>query len=246
MGIFGRFFKKELEPIDFSKLGADIHSHLIPAIDDGSKSLEDSVVLIQGLMDLGFKKIITTPHIMKDHYPNDQDTILNGLAKLKDHLVEKGIVIEIEAASEYYFDYHFRELVAKKELLTFGDTYVLFEVPMSASARGVKEVVFELCMEGYKPILAHPERYLYLYDDLDYFKELVDRGVRLQVNLMSLEGYYGKRVKKMAEQLIDADLVSFLGTDLHNHMQLPVLKRCQQNPYVHKLIKSGKLENGKL
>lgn len=203
MGIFQNIFKKEpkLEPLDLGILQTDLHSHLIPGIDDGSKSMEMSLDLLKRFSALGYKKVITTPHIMSDYYKNTPEIILGGLEKVKEAIAIEGINIEIEAATEYYLDHRFRELIKEKNLLTFGDRYVLFELSFTAEPPGVKEAIFEMIMEGYKPILAHIERYPFYINEWDTINNLRERGCLLQLNINSLSGQYGPQVKKWQKPL---------------------------------------------
>ena len=127
--MFSGFFKKkkQLEPIDLGQIAVDMHSHLIPGIDDGSKSMDESIAMLAKFQHLGYRKVITTPHVMFDYYRNTPEIILSGLEQVRETAAKLGLDIEIEAAAEYYFDEYFLELIAKKELLTFGDNYVLVE-----------------------------------------------------------------------------------------------------------------------
>lgn len=235
--------QETLEPADLSVLKADMHSHLIPAIDDGSKSLEDSLQMIQRFAELGYKKLITTPHVMSDFYKNDPNSILGGLEKLNSFLREKGLDIKVEAAAEYYLDEHLQNLVEAEKLLTFGDKYVLFEMPFIAEPPNLKQVIFELQTRGYKPILAHPERYGFWYRDFDRYRELHDQGVMLQLNMLSLIGHYSPQTQKIAERMVDEELISFLGSDCHNTHHLELIDEARTRPYFHKLLESGKLKN---
>jgi tyrosine-protein phosphatase YwqE len=232
-----------LEPADLSVLKADMHSHLIPAIDDGSKSLEDSLEMIRKFKALGYQKLITTPHVMSDFYKNDPESILGGLEKLKQYLEEQAVDIRMEAAAEYYLDERLQELVEAENLLTFGDKQVLFELPFIAEPPNLKQVIFEMQTRGYKPILAHPERYGFWYKDFDRYVELHDQGVQLQLNMLSLIGHYSPQTQKIAERLIDEELISFLGSDCHNAHHLELIEQARRTPYFHKLLDSGKLKN---
>jgi len=232
-----------LEPADLSGLKVDMHSHLIPAIDDGSNSLSDSLAMIQKFEVLGYQKLITTPHVMSDFYKNDPESILGGLKKLDQFLQENQVNVTVEAAAEYYLDEHLQELVEKEELLTFGDKHVLFELPFIAEPPNLRQVIFEMQTRGYKPILAHPERYGFWYKDFDRYRELHDQGVLLQLNMLSLIGHYSPQTQKVAEQLIDEQLITFLGSDCHNSHHLELIEQARRTPYFHKLLGSGKLKN---
>lgn len=215
--MFGLFKKKSRGyAVDFNAIGVDIHSHLIPGVDDGSKDLEDSIKLIKGLVNLGFKKIITTPHVYWDYYPNSSDRLLAGLDTLRKGLSTAGVNIEVECAAEYFMDEKFEELLSNKDLLTFGDNYVLVEMSFFSEPFKLNDYLFKLQTGSYKPILAHPERYTYYLRNFERLVELKERGFRLQLNLLSLTGHYGKEVEKLAKMLLDKNMYDFAGTDTHN------------------------------
>jgi protein-tyrosine phosphatase len=227
MGIldFLRGKSEEVESLDLSWLEVDMHSHLIPGIDDGSKSLEESLDLIQRLSSYGLRKIITTPHIMSEYYKNTPEIITMGLEDLRKAVQAEGISIEIEAAAEYYLDEIFLEKIkAGEDLLSFGDSYILIETGFINKPQMLLETIFQLEMAGYKPILAHPERYQYLLSEKGFLEDLIDRKTIFQVNLLSLTGFYSKPVKDFAENLLERDLVKFFGTDCHNLRYLDMLE----------------------
>jgi protein-tyrosine phosphatase len=216
---------EQMEALDLSWLDVDMHSHLIPGIDDGSKSMEESLELIKRLSSYGLRKIITTPHIMSEYYKNTPEIISMGLEDLRKAVKAEGISIEIEAAAEYYMDEILLEKIKDGErLLTFGENYILVETGFINKPQMLLETMFQLEMSGYKPILAHPERYQYLLADKGLLGDLVDRKILFQVNLLSLTGFYSKPVKDFAESLLERDLVKFLGTDCHNVRYLDMLE----------------------
>jgi tyrosine-protein phosphatase YwqE len=223
--MFGFLKKKSKEySVDFSEIGVDIHSHLIPGVDDGSKDLEDSIELIRGLKDLGFKKIITTPHIYSEFYPNTSDRLLAGLDTLRQGLKAANIDIEIDCAAEYFMDEMFENRLDKGDILTFGDNHVLVEMSFFSESIKLEDYLFKMQIKEYQPILAHPERYTYYAKNFGRFQEIKDRGCKLQLNLLSLTGHYGKEVKDLAIQLLDANLYDFVGTDTHNIGHIERLK----------------------
>ena len=242
-----RWFKKSsqiLEPIDFSVVGADLHSHLIPGIDDGAKDLDDSVTIIKELINQGFSKIITTPHIMSDLYKNTPETIHSGLEILKRRLANDNIEIDISAAAEYYVDYDFEQRIGNEKFLTFGKKYILIEFSFLESPRNMYDIIFKLQLEGYVVVLAHPARYQYF--DLKDYESLINRGVLFQLNLLSLIGYYSNQVKTNAKLLIDNKFVSFVGTDCHNLNHARLYPKCMISKSWHELVNSGTLINSKL
>jgi protein-tyrosine phosphatase len=248
MGLFSRFFAPKFldKPMDFSVIGADMHSHLIPGIDDGSRSMEESIVLIRRLADMGFKKLVTTPHIMQDVFKNTPDIILTGLDNVRKAVKNAGIPIQIDAAAEYLLDDGFMEKFEAGNLLTFGNKFLLTEMSYISPPMNLKEILFELQTAGYKVILAHPERYNYWHKDFDKYQEMAERNVYLQLNTISLSGYYGEDVKKMAEKLVDEKMYSFIGTDMHNDNYMQGLVSTQVEIYLEKVIETNNLLNSKL
>lgn len=236
----------DLPPIDLSVLRTDMHSHLIPAIDDGSKDLDDSVAMIRRFSELGYQKVVTTPHVMSDFYKNTPEIINEGLEKVRARLKQEGISVEIEAAAEYYLDEALEQLIKDKNLLTFGDNYVLFELPFVAEPPNLNSIIFDLQTQGYKPVLAHPERYGFWYNDFDKYLELHDKGVLLQLNILSLIGHYSPETKKIAERLVKEGVVSFLGSDCHHLHHLELIEIARKMPALHELLESGKLKNNSL
>ena len=246
MSLFSTLFKKKsLELFDLSKIGIDMHSHLIPGIDDGSRSMDETIAMLAKFESLGYKKIITTPHIMQEVYPNTSEIINQGLKQVQETAKSLGLSIEIEAAAEYYFDDHLIELIKHKDILSFGQNYVLVEFSFHTPPIFEDQLFFEMQMAKYKPVLAHFERYPYFHDSLDKAKEYREKGVNIQINLNSLTGHYGPQVRKQAEKLIDANLVDFVGSDCHRMQHLMILEEHLSNSYFHKLEKLN-LKNGEL
>lgn len=223
-----------------------MHSHLIPGIDDGAKTMEDSIGMIEKLIGLGYEKIITTPHIFNDYYPNTPEIILSGLKDLKAALAERGMKIEIEAAAEYYVDGFFENLLqTNAQLLTFSDNCLLIEFSTFAEPANALDIIFQLNTRGYQVILAHPERYLYFTKQFEKFEKFKSVGCSLQVNLLSLTGYYGSEQKKLALKLLKAGMVDYLGTDLHKESQIAELMKMDKK-ILNKILKKGTFKNSNL
>jgi len=248
MGILDKLFgkKSSLPPIDLGVIKADMHSHLIPGIDDGAATVDDAVELIEELHDMGYSKLITTPHIMSDYYKNTAEIINGGLEKMRNVLEEREIPVQLEAAAEYYMDYEFESKIDNKDLLTFGDNYVLFEISFLNAPDQLDHVVFKMRTYGYRPVLAHVERYPYWYNQPEQYEKLVDMGVLLQLNISSLGGQYGPHATRISRQLIDDNMIDLLGTDCHNMHYVGFLKSTLTDPYLYKVIESGKLLNAGL
>lgn len=208
--------KKSIET-PFANIGVDMHSHLIPGVDDGAENLEDSVNMISKLRELGYEKIITTPHTYKEYYPNTSKGIIEGLDLLQSRLKELDIEMEVEAASEYFVDEHFAKLLEERDLLTLGDTnYVLIEISFFGAPPNFEDYIFQMGLAGYQPILAHPERYAFYANNFKKYQRLVDLGCALQINALSLAGRYGSLALKTTEKLLKNEMVTFFGTDCHN------------------------------
>jgi protein-tyrosine phosphatase len=228
------FFSSSRKPVKVP-FGADMHSHLIPGIDDGVPTNEASLATIRKLLDLGYEKFVTTPHIMSDTYPNTPDVIRERLTLLKTFLKSQNINIDIAVAAEYYLDeYTMGAVGGGEEMMTFGNKYLLFETNYLSEPYMLKEFIFKATSQGYRPILAHPERYQYM--TMQKAQDLVDRGVFLQVNLLSLSGFYMKAAQKLAEKLIDNKMVSFIGTDCHNEMQAVAMEKSLKTKAFKKVI----------
>jgi protein-tyrosine phosphatase len=198
----------------------DIHSHLLPGIDDGVKSFEETVYILKILQNLGYKKVITTPHVMSDHYPNSDKGILQKLEETRAYVYKHDINIELDAAAEYYLDENLLNRLSKNEnLLTFGDNYLLFETSFFSKPAFLEEAIFNMNARGYRPILAHPERYDYLYGNKKLIEKLKDMGLLFQMNMLSLFGFYSIETKKFAIKLLKENMIDFIGTDCHNAFQ---------------------------
>lgn len=248
MSFFKKLFSsnKLSTPVDLSVLRCDVHSHFIPAVDDGSKSVENSVEMIRHFYNQGYKKVITTPHIMGDFYRNTPENILGGLEKVKHQLKVEGMQIEMGAAAEYYIDYDFEQMIGRDKLLTFGDNYILVEISYVNEPDNLDRILFKLQTAGYKVVLAHPERYPFWFNTHQVFQTLSEKGIFLQLNINSLTGYYGPQTKKIAEMLIDKQIVRFLGSDCHHMGHVDLMKQVVYSPHLKKLIESGNLLNSTL
>ena len=243
--MFSIFKKKASQPPDLSGLVTDMHSHLVPGIDDGATDTGNSIDLISGLTELGYQKFITTPHILWDIFKNNKATITPAFEQLKSDLAEKNINVPIKFAAEYFLDYHVDELIEDEiPLLTLKDNLVLVEFSFVSAPLDLKEKLFALQMAGYQPVIAHPERYTYFGRTKERYEELKEAGYFLQVNLLSLTGYYGKIPQEIAMMMVKNKFVDFLGTDLHHERHLHALQSATHLTDTIKLLQdSGTLLN---
>lgn len=239
--MFSIFKKKAYPKTDLSALGCDMHSHLLPGIDDGSPDTETSFRLIKGLKDLGYSKLITTPHIMSDLYRNDAETIASAYETLQGN----SLTSLLHTAAEYYLDDYFDDyLSSNTPLLTIKNNWVLVEFSFVSAPVNLKQTLFNLQINGYQPILAHPERYLYFAEEKKDYDELHEAGCFFQMNLLSLTGYYGKGPQDLAEYLIKKKYIDLLGSDLHHDRHLHMLRSSGPlNDQVKFLMDTGRILN---
>jgi len=222
-----------------------MHSHLIPGIDDGATDMETSMIMIRGMMDLGYKKLITTPHVQWEMYKNTHEIIRAGETLVKQKLNQTGLEVEFVAAAEYFMDDHFDELLKEDEqLLTIKSNLVLVEFSFIRQPIDLKDKLFQLQIKGYQPIIAHPERYLYYGAHKNWYDELKEMGCLFQLNMLSLCGFYGKKQEELANYLIKKKYINLVGTDLHNIRHVQILKSSSTvTDTVNRLLDAGMLQN---
>ena len=211
------FFKnrpvlKDLIPSNF----VDIHSHLLPGIDDGARTFKDTLQLILLLKNIGVSQFITTPHTMYQVWDNSRESILTLLAETKLELEKNDLIIPFNAASEYLMDDQFVKLFQTGELLTLKDNYVLVEMSYLSAPIQLYTILFDLQVAGYIPVLAHPERYTFYHYNFQEYEKLKRVGCLFQLNLLAIVGYYGNPIAKIAEQLLQKGMYDFVGTDVHH------------------------------
>lgn len=236
MGLLDKFKKAENRTADYF-FKTDLHSHLIPGVDDGVKSWDEAKQILQQLHEWGVENIVTTPHIKSDIFPNEEEKLISYFNELKAVAVQTYPQMKVAIAAEYYLDETFIEKLNKnKSILTFGDNYVLFETSHSIESPFFTEIVFEMRNRGYKPILAHPERYAYCFGHKSKLEKMYGTDVFFQLNINSLSGYYGEQPQKMAEWLIEQKMVDFVGTDCHGVRHLPHLEKGLASKSYQKLL----------
>lgn len=240
------FLKKKSIPLTelFSDNFVDIHSHLLPGIDDGAKDLKDTINLISKMYSYGIKNFITTPHVLGDVYPNSTQIIKQKLLEVKEALIENDFKdVSFRAAAEYMLDEQFALRLENKDILTLKDNYILVEMSYFNAPYNLYELLFDIQLKGYKPVLAHPERYIFYHNDFENFYKLKKAGCVFQLNLLSLTEQYGKGVKKTAEKLLKENMYDFVGSDTHHKNHLSLLKSIGK-PSIKKSI-SHLIDNNK-
>ncbi len=211
-----RPFLKDLIPEQF----VDIHSHLLPGIDDGSKNIDMTVDLLRQLKDLRFTQFITTPHVTTGVWDNTRDGIQAKFKETKEYLTTENYDFSLRVAAEYILDANFTELLKDKSLLTLKDNLVLVEMSYINPPLQLFDLIFELQIAGYVPVLAHPERYGFYHNNFLEFSRLKNAGCKFQINLLSTVGYYGPAVAECAEKLLKNGMIDFVGSDVHHQKHI--------------------------
>ncbi|QMU66660.1 MAG: histidinol phosphatase [Flavobacteriaceae bacterium] len=221
------FFKKKILPVThlFDDTFVDIHSHLLPSVDDGAEDINDAMELISGMSSYGIKNFITTPHVLGDLYPNATKVIKSKLKEVQTELKNRGFYdISFRAAAEYMLDEQFSIRLQNNDILTLKDNYILVEMSFFSPPINLYEILFDIHIKGYKPVLAHPERYVFFHSDVNNYYKLKKAGCLFQLNFLSLTDHYGKDIRKACEKLLKLGLYDFVGTDIHHSKHLKLLK----------------------
>lgn len=227
------FFSKKARVTDVDWIGADIHNHILPGVDDGSPDLETSINFLKEFENLGFSTVICTPHIYKSIHPNDSETILSAKMKLDQEIKRTKLSLNLDFGAEHMMD---QDFVCESGLVSLPLNYLLVEMPYLTETPGVGQILFNLQIMGYKPILAHPERYTSYFKNKSRLKRFKEKGCLMQLNVLSILGYYGKDVKYLAEQLLKENLYDFVGTDLHHERHLSAFKDGVESGKLYNLI----------
>jgi protein-tyrosine phosphatase len=212
-------FRKKIYLVDFLEGMTDFHNHILPGIDDGAKTVDDSLDLIKGFHNIGIHNFVATPHVIGEYYPNTPQTISEAHENLKGHLENS---VTLNYAAEYMMDQHFMEIIEKKEVLVIEKNKVLVEMSYFQPPLNLNEILFKLQNNSHSPILAHPERYAYMHSkDLEKYRDLKSRGCEFQLNMLSLSGHYGIGIQKIAFLLLENNLIDYICSDVHriNHLE---------------------------
>lgn len=228
-------------------LTVDVHAHVLPGLDDGVETIEESISILRSMSLMGYTKVIATPHIMGDFYRNTPSVIEFVRDEVQSNLDRRGIRIELEAAAEYYLDVGFVAILdSPKPLLTFGGKYLLIETSIISTPPFLNEAIRLIKSRGYVPVMAHPERYLYLQKSFAQVLELSQKGVLFQINAASLLSTADAEARNLAEKLIEYKLAAFVGSNTHKLAQLPQLKSAMAMPHYKLAVESSSLLNNEL
>lgn len=256
--MFGLFKKNKVLPT-FAPLVTDMHSHILPLVDDGSKSLEESLEVMETMKTTGFQQVRLTPHFQHPRFPNQADDILkryqNFCSEMEANKGSRDLPTMCGISGEYRIDDGFQGYVDSNQLLTFhfadpkrgsDKGLLLIEFSLSQRRMGLDETVFNRQMEGYDIIIAHPERYPYFDSHSSMLEQFKEQGVYFQANILSLDGFYGEVAQRRAFEYIENGWVEFLGTDMHNVMYATALKHASTNKKIIKLLETTEFENKNL
>lgn len=225
--MFGIFSKKKFL-VDSLAGFVDIHNHILPGIDDGAKTVAESLRLIREFSEFGVRNFIATPHIMHNYYPNDADSINESLVSLKNGLLVNGMTdISVKAAAEHMIDAEFETLLETGKVMPLHKHYLLIEMSYLQASINFDQSIQNIAAKRYFPILAHPERYVYLHNRMDKYKQYRKKGILFQLNLLSLSDFYGKTVQNVAFKLLNAGMIDYVATDVHNMSQLENIRNTQ-------------------
>lgn len=229
---------KEARPI-FESLGTDMHCHLVPMVDDGSKSMDESMACLRVMRAAGFENIICTPHFQFPRFPNEENDIRRFFTNLQKDISAHGGVDGLKLAGvggEYRIDSGFQDRIDKNKFLLVADKYLLVEFSLHQQVMGLDEILFDLQMKGFDIILAHPERYPYYSAQssrLEHFKEM---GILFQINILSLSGFYGEGPRQKAFQFVENGWAELMGTDMHNTLYAQALIDASHDRKIEKLL----------
>jgi len=231
------FFSKKKYLIDYLEGFIDIHNHILPGIDDGAKTVEDSISLINEFSEFGVTKFIATPHIMNNYYPNTPETINSSLQLLKDELLKRDLRhVSLEVSAEHMIDDNFESILEEGKVMPIRKTYLLVEMSYLQASINFDEAIKKVAKNRYFPILAHPERYMYLHNNFSKYHQYKKDGILFQMNFLSLSDFYGKEVQKKAIKLLEGELLDFVATDIHNLHQMKKLKEMKLSNSILKLL----------
>ncbi len=242
-----QFFAKKEFLVDHLANFVDMHNHILPGIDDGAKTAEEALSLVQGFGEFGVTRFIATPHIMHNYYPNTRESITQSLALLKNELLKNDLKqVSIATAAEHMIDDNYEALLSKGEVMPMMTDYILVEMSYLQRPINFREAIIKTVSKRLYPILAHPERYVFLHKNPKKYEVYRERGILFQLNLLSLGDFYGKEVQKVALKLLDSELIDYVASDVHNLNQLKTLKELsvskktirQLTPIIHRTIET--------
>ena len=230
----------------------DVHSHILPGVDHGSQSVEESLEMLQAQLDMGISHVMCTSHVTAETFENTPESLTAAYEELKNAIAREGLPINIYVSAEYRIDEYWTQEYEAGHLLPLPGNHVLLENSFAQELIGIDNMMFDLQVKGYRPILAHHERYRYYNDRRDRYKTLHNASVKFQINILSLAGYFGKGARERALWLIQNNLCDMLGSDMHNMEHAQIImdyigskdwrKLCEKYDLPHRIINDREFE----
>lgn len=220
-------------------LGMDMHAHWLPGIDDGAATVDESLTMVREFHHLGYRKLVATPHIYPDLYPNDRASIQAAFDLVAPLIRKEFPDLEIGFAAEYFIDENFESRIEAGQLLTVVSNFVLVEFSFIDRPHDAANIFFKMGLKGYTPVLAHVERYPYYFGNMKQLEQFYHQGVQFQANLLSFAGHYGEDVKKQAEKILGLGWYKWMGTDAHREAHLKACGALKLSGRIHKMLEGG-------
>lgn len=221
----------------------DIHSHIIPGIDDGSDCIETSLTLIKGLQEMGINRMLATPHVTHSTYENTHESISSAYNLLMEAIKVADFDMDIQFSAEYRLDDYSLEQFKLGKAIPLPNNHLLVESSFITEQLNLDQILFELRLKGHNLIYAHPERYHYYHSKRERYQQIHESGTMFQVNLLSFSGVYGPQVKEISEWLLNNNLVDFIGTDIHHTKHLNLIRDFLKTRTYSKLAERAYIKN---
>jgi tyrosine-protein phosphatase YwqE len=231
--MFGIFHKNKEDVKLFCH--TDVHCHILPGVDHGSQNVEMSLQMLEAEMDMGIDRVICTSHVTAETFENTVESLTGAGKALQQAIDAAGFDIKIYVSAEYRLDEYWNKEYSAGHILAMPGNYILLENSFQQELLELDDTMFDLQVKGYKPILAHPERYGYYGHRHSRYEQLHNAGVKFQINILSLAGYFGTGARDNALWLIENNFVDMLGTDMHNLDHAQIIKKYLQTKEWRKL-----------
>ena len=213
--MFGKLFKRNKEQVKLF-YNTDVHSHILPGVDHGSQSVEQSLEMLRAEMDMGINRVILTSHVTAITFENTRETLMDAYQKLLQAVSDEGLDIELHLSAEYRMDEYFDKEYKADHLIPMPGNHILLENSFQQELLNLDELLFDMQVKGYRTILAHPERYNYYSRRRKRYEQLHNAGARFQVNILSFTGYFGEEARDSALWFAENGMIDYLGSDMHN------------------------------
>jgi len=213
--MFGKLFKRSKEQVKLF-YNTDVHCHILPGVDHGSQSMEQSLEMLRAEAEMGINRVILTSHVTAITFENTRETLTDAFMKLKDAVTDEGMDMELFLSAEYRMDEYFDKEYAADHLIPMPGNHILLENSFQQELMNLDDLLFDMQVKGYRTILAHPERYTYYSRRRKRYEQLHNAGARFQVNILSFTGYFGEEARDSALWFAHNGMIDYLGSDMHN------------------------------